>query len=991
METKKADKRLPLSDLEQTKKIADRSKELADFRAALQTYRRSKLGYWGIGGIGKSTLLREYSRLGKLITPYVVYIDLSQTGSRFALIAQIVQQLENGPTLRYFSFLSRVFPKFSRLLVTWFPKLGVFYLCKNLVQTGTRSSLTGAKIQSIIEAAQGAIFENVNQSIFIQGAEDRQIEQRKEALEQCTREFLNSIPELPIFVKSRRIKEQLQTVPVILIFDVLESVPLETQDWLESFINELDIPNVTLVFSGRDHSRLTDSQLSDFPSDIAYHYLAARNVRQDLYESIITLSKGNPLCLDLAAKYAQNNPKVTADDFSAFGSGERLLILEFLYKKYTHRLKLDCENEKNEHRRNQLWQLYYAFQYGLILRHFNADALKSVLSGLEFSQNVFRSDDDFMETWRELVQHSFVNLSHEGADFHLLIKRMGMKALHDASPDTYTRSHELAKLFCTAKGDELGTLYHSLCMEPETYFENLTLGFYKHCTLKEYEICNQLINIADEAVLPSGYDEEINLMKVDLRLANRGFDDLRREELASIVSLILRSIDWQNPGRRFERSFSRLNFLAHSLIDYKKMGHYELFVRLVSESSIPNLISYGNYGQAIDLISLMNVDFLSFSLQKEYPLRFLTQMMEYSLPDNPLIKLAYVIHQTYDRLRKSPNFVGKELLRGYEWLTVHYSRLGDKENLLLAWKEIGKIYFEYVNSHTELLGSNDITKDIHQCIKAARITGDIELEADALHLLGTNYFLTENRVESRTSFERAIKLFDETKRETRVIACLNMLGLVETKEGNYDKAFGSCQTALDMAIKFKSGALVADTANHLGAVFISMGAFSEAVSSLKKARDLWTALNMPSSVAMAEQNLGTALAKITNPPVHFGVDNTQFNISLASSRSPSSSRQIGNYSNVPNQGLVVLRKLLAYEVPFLVAPQISMQVDQPFQLPDGSLRPNPPQVVYKNNLDRSSYINRRYKKNEDLSPGLIIVIVCLLIFLYLILKGSGIL
>lgn len=110
------------------RRIEDRSGELDDFKNAIcQLENLSHLGYFGIGGIGKSTLLKEFVHFGKFITPYVIYIDLGHINSRLILVSQIIQQLEQGPTLKYFSFISQRLAWLSKLLVSWFPRLGIFF------------------------------------------------------------------------------------------------------------------------------------------------------------------------------------------------------------------------------------------------------------------------------------------------------------------------------------------------------------------------------------------------------------------------------------------------------------------------------------------------------------------------------------------------------------------------------------------------------------------------------------------------------------------------------------------------------------------------------------------------------------------------------------------------------------------------------------------------------------------------------------------------
>lgn len=650
-----------------------------------------------------------------------------------------------------------------------------------------------------------------------------------------------------------------QVIPLIFIFDTLEKASIQIFDWLQDFVDELNMNNVVVIFGGRNYtSQLTPSELSVFPEEIAYNYLTSKNVRPDLYKIIYQVSGGNPLCLDLAAKYAGNNPEVTVDDFTDYGGGERELILGFLYVKYLNRLKQECEKEENENQQKQLWQIYYALQYAVILRRFNADTLKAVLGGLEYPKNIFSSEQDFVKTWQEIRQHSFIKVGRDGAEFHPLIRHLTIDDLRTSSPKTYRRLHELAMEFYKESGDKHEEFYHYIGKNPKDGFEKLKADFNKLLVSNDLEACSQLINLADDSHLTTEYRGQLNLMKVDLLFASRKLDIMENEILTQVIELLL-----ECPDNNFDEAFDKLESIANELVEYKQYEQVKMLISLTTQFDLT--VSYVNRIRLIE-VSLLLKQIIDDKRFDRLPLLqpLLDQIIKGPIPDDRQQWLASVIHWAYNQFVQNPNLSLISLVTGYEWLIGYYQGVGDNDNLIKAWKTLGNIYLKHIDKIFQA-NLHDVVHYSQKGIEAAQNANDVDLEATILQRLGYAQLMTGNSVQAKVTFERSLRLNYEAEDENGILTSLTELAQLEYLQGNYGKAQRHCEEALKIAEEYNQTVFIAHIYNTLGAVHTGKEDFGNALNYYEKAIELYDKLKMYGDKKRAEISSHTARDRVSKP------------------------------------------------------------------------------------------------------------------------------
>lgn len=309
------------------------------------------ISYYGIGGIGKTRLLKQIKTelLENVSKPLQIYVDLEDSSNMLVVLMKIKHLLQKTYgfdfplfDLAYFSYMDKQGKQFKQEEIESFisssPILNsLFDISSILPGTGT-----------IIGFLRG--IDNLNAAIR------NTLKDRKRELSEIKNAEADVLMEKMAYYLACDIENDLegQTEPLIFFLDTYESLvnelagmgnPLDKDKWIRHEEHGLivNIPNTIWVIAGRD--KLKWEQINpDWEGTINHHLLGNLSVldsesflykagisNHDLIESIYNLTSGVPLYLDICVdRYHSMTDKGIVPTIDDLGSDTHELISRFV-------------------------------------------------------------------------------------------------------------------------------------------------------------------------------------------------------------------------------------------------------------------------------------------------------------------------------------------------------------------------------------------------------------------------------------------------------------------------------------------------------------------------------------------------------------------------------------------------------------------------------------------------------------------------------------
>ena len=321
--------KLPVDD------FTGRGSELQQFDAKLKSYREKPVWFLeGVGGVGKSELLKTFRQVCRERSLPCAYLDLSADSclSEAGLLNEIAKEL--GPT--DFPYFRKVYDSLEKLEKA---QRTITDLAEGVMKTGS----LGASVTPV-----GGAVDHLKQRVGGWMG-------RKEAellADSSERLFATFTSDL-----NRYASEEGRELPVVLMLDTYEQASPVQQDVIRhlALFCDYGCKRVLFIVAGRDKPEwedfdpsLIDGQgLDDLPEGEAEEYLNKRRITdQSLRERILRLTKCFPFFLrmacDIVDAMKESGQTPTADEFP-MGEFTRRQVADFLVKRLIERLPKGTE------------------------------------------------------------------------------------------------------------------------------------------------------------------------------------------------------------------------------------------------------------------------------------------------------------------------------------------------------------------------------------------------------------------------------------------------------------------------------------------------------------------------------------------------------------------------------------------------------------------------------------------------------------------------
>lgn len=183
-----------------------------------------------------------------------------------------------------------------------------------------------------------------------------------------------------------------------------------------------------------------------------------------------------------------------------------------------------------------------------------------------------------------------------------------------------------------------------------------------------------------------------------------------------------------------------------------------------------------------------------------------------------------------------------------------YTALGDHANAARAGFRLTGVMPDGAESERVLLG----------VIEDARAAGNRELEGDAYHRLGDDYFNVDKFEEAMTALQAAAAIYESTGSAAWLGTVHNSMGRVYRAHGRLDQALREQKTALEMHRTSGSRVQLLQSLNAVGVTYQRMGYFEEARDYLDQALAVAPSAvdQAPNARDFIEANLGGLLVEV---------------------------------------------------------------------------------------------------------------------------------
>ncbi|MBL1202849.1 MAG: tetratricopeptide repeat protein [Nostoc sp. GBBB01] len=420
--------------------------------------RRFLFNVWGEGGVGKSTLLRQFRKIADEAKIISAYIDEAEK-TLPEVMGRLAQELERqGYKLQQFTERYKVYRQKRHELETdpQAPQGFSAFVGKTMVKTGVRLARR--------VPVSGAVFDFVDEDALVSQAGEwasyiaKKITNKDEVrLVQEPEEVLT-----PLFLQD--IFPICEKTAIALFFDTYERTGEFLDNWLREILDERygEVSlNILITIAGRQEldknhwapyeGLIVRFPLEPFTEQEAQQYLIRKGITNNqVVETILRLSGNLPLLVGMLADAHPNNPNQVFEPSSS--AVERFLKWVDDWKR--REVALDAA----------------------IPRCLNRDVIA-----------LLRGEKEADELFAWLKETSFVNERTDGWAYHDVVKTQMLRHKRLSSPQSWGEIHgKLANYYYTL-GDELqleevkawrdktwqshklNILYHRLCQSPQKY------------------------------------------------------------------------------------------------------------------------------------------------------------------------------------------------------------------------------------------------------------------------------------------------------------------------------------------------------------------------------------------------------------------------------------------------------------------------------------------------------------------------------------------
>jgi tetratricopeptide (TPR) repeat protein len=485
---------LRLKKQQQQTRFIGREQELARFRDNLQRPFDDPaftviFSIAGQGGVGKTTLLRQWQQMLKEKQYLMVWLDESNVrGGAVETLAEMVEQLsKQGGEFKQFRKQYQTF-RTKREEVELGPDAprGVYGYA---AETLTRTALAVGKANPIGAAFAGLMDEEK----LVSHAGSWADHVRRKLGREEAKLVLDPLAELtPLFLKE--LDALVQKRPLAILIDTYEVTGSQLDEWLAQLLNGQygDVPmELLLLLAGRDPLGTNWQPLADlchavslapFTPEETGRYLAGQGVTNPaVQELIVALSNHLPLLVSLLA----HNAPQTVDEVGEVNTTAVERFLKWEPDPLRRRVALEAA----------------------VAQFFNRDVL-AVVAGMP------RADVEPLFNW--LVSQPFVLERSEGWQYHDVVRPQMLRQLRRVSPQRWGDLHAALGDYYADQEHYLGLklaegvknprwlacvlpqMYHRLCQHPERMVEPV-LGYWLELWGEDQKTANRLAAMLEMA------------------------------------------------------------------------------------------------------------------------------------------------------------------------------------------------------------------------------------------------------------------------------------------------------------------------------------------------------------------------------------------------------------------------------------------------------------------------------------------------------------
>ncbi|MDW8392412.1 MAG: tetratricopeptide repeat protein [Oscillochloridaceae bacterium] len=317
------------------------------------------MGFYGIGGVGKTALLRQFEADARQsgVTDYVVSLDLKeqQITTPAELLGAIIAALDATGC--------------ARQRVLWFLSRDTLQPCKTLHRRLQQQEEALRPISIKVTAEDHSRIGDVR--ISLQAAREQAIVTTRELIDA----FCDTVRDkLPGFARSphRTSHHMVRRRLLVLLADNIDATSADVRQAIrEIFVHRL-AEHTLLVCTGRliddeapDHQRLLRQPLTELDDETVQRWLHDQRLsKPDLVAALVALTRGVPLLIRLALaqidQIRRNGREPTASDFQMEHEHTFEIATAFLTRSYLNELR----RSPQPHDRH----LYRLIRFGCLLR-----------------------------------------------------------------------------------------------------------------------------------------------------------------------------------------------------------------------------------------------------------------------------------------------------------------------------------------------------------------------------------------------------------------------------------------------------------------------------------------------------------------------------------------------------------------------------------------------------------------------------------------------
>lgn len=433
----------PVTNIE-PKVLYGRGNEINSFFKQLRKAEGYIFGYYGLAGIGKTSMLHQFARIAHSLGAYVIYLDFSASASpRLLTVSDTITYI-----LRQLAYT---------LEVQGYPNGKFIKSADNLGQSTGRTlvSIYAPRLHQIFNFDQSRV---IDSSFMAQNNRKETFNSSQQNLNKETAILAKRIRELPTRKMFLEKNSQGKERPFLVILaDALDEAPF-VHDWLKSLKNNDLASDLILVVCGNDPiNNLLDTRLDETPPIEVLEMLRKNyKLSNKDCEAVLELCHGIPMALVIASSYLQDFPHSSLEEMiSGRPFKNRTLITAYLWEKYLSQLEDPATLD------SQKKYTLYMLKYASVLRRWEgAGQLRAVLSHLKGTNNAFDDAFDYDQAIKSVQQKTFM----VNGELHRFIRDLAVRRLYRQDREVFNELHERAFRYYNSKDNEnlLEAEYHRL-------------------------------------------------------------------------------------------------------------------------------------------------------------------------------------------------------------------------------------------------------------------------------------------------------------------------------------------------------------------------------------------------------------------------------------------------------------------------------------------------------------------------------------------------